>query len=166
MKNVDIRVINGYEFDLNTYTEEAHKQAVYLFEEYGHFSKQLHELKEGFSAVWLFEESDRYDNYQLEKKKLQWIVEHFERKLLELDKDYRNKKGLSFKKIKSYFGKVFFSDWFPFCIGVFYIFLIVVEIRRSAPFDTLLLDLLLTILMFYHSRKLLPKIARRLTAWA
>lgn len=160
MKNVDIRVINGHEFDLNTYTEEARKEAIYLFEEYGHFSKQLDDLKDGFSAVWLFEESSRYDDYQIEKKKLQWVVNDFEHRLLELDKDYCNKKGLSYKKLSYYVSEFIINDWFPVLLAVVYMSLAVYDISRSASPANIIFDFAMTGLMLFHSRKKLSKLTR------
>ncbi|MFE7817833.1 hypothetical protein ACFU1R_06465 [Priestia megaterium] len=160
MRNVDIRVINGYEFDLNTYTEEARKEAIYLFEEYGHFSKQLNELKDRFSAVWLFEESSRYEDYQLEKKKLQWVVNNFEHKLLELDKDYRNKRGLSYKKFSYYVSEFVINEWFPVLLTMVYLSLAVYDISRSASPANLIFDFTMTGLMLFHSRKKLSELTR------
>lgn len=160
VKNVDIRVINGHEFDLNTYTEEARKEAIYLFEEYGHFSKQLNELKHGFSAVWLFEESSRYEDYQLEKKKLQWVVNKFEHRLLELDKDYRNKKGLSYKKLSYYVSEFIINDWFPVLLAVVYMSLAIYDISRSGSPVNIIFDFAMTGLMLFHSRKKLSELTR------
>ncbi|MFE4029201.1 hypothetical protein ACFX4N_23890 [Priestia sp. YIM B13551] len=116
-----IRVLNQREYDMSSYTKQAHRKAVHLFESHKNANIRLNELKKNYSLGWMIEDQEEILSYQKEKRELMELVRLTEDQLIALDRDYRSHKGFSFRKIIHPLVRFIISKGFPYLLGAVYL---------------------------------------------
>lgn len=156
MRQVDIRILNGREYDLNAYTEEAREKADFLFWSYEQLSNEAKELKRTSKPIienFIMVGSTNWD----ELSEVQAEMEMIELQLMNLAANYKNYRGISMNKI---------FDWLSSGIAtlIFAFYFLYLAIDNYFDFHNVgftLLSLVVSSLWFYNAYKKLKKTKKK-----
>lgn len=153
MKPVDIRIMDDYEVDMNSFKDTPREYAESLFFHYDLALQRQQELRDNFTAKWVFSEGDELEYHWKEKDRVFFQMEHYKDELKKLNENPFNHKGLSLKKTGTFLFRTLTTPWFDFILCILYINLTIKTFQKDAPIFVLIMMIVLTLMFGYKAWK-------------
>ncbi|MEK1828759.1 hypothetical protein AAAC51_06320 [Priestia megaterium] len=114
----DIRVLNHREYDINSFTPKARRKVVQLFDQHRQMTERLETLRKQYSVNLEIEDKHEVLNYQEEKRQLRARIEYVEALIYNINADYRNRSGITLRKIVYPVIKLIVNKFFPGFVSI------------------------------------------------